>query len=246
MSSVVLILGPVVFQDFEVPGGIVFGGRQNLAIHQLTDGRRIVDCIGPEESEIAFTGAFSGPDAAVRARLLNGLRVSGGKLELTWDIFTYTVVLQEFHADYQNPFWIPYRISCTVVRDDATSPFGPTIALVLPVTADIGAAADQCAEVGIGFTQVQSALADPNVTTLGSGAHMLALSSINQVQVSIVSSIASVEAILEGAFPMIAGSTETMASDIIAATTAAQGLASLVSARGYAGRAARNLSNAST
>jgi len=65
MSDVILVLGPVAFQDFEIPSAINFGGRQRLAVHQLTNGRRVVDTMGPDASEIGFSGVFSGPDATL-------------------------------------------------------------------------------------------------------------------------------------------------------------------------------------
>lgn len=92
MSEVVLQLGPVTFSAFEIPAGINFGGRQIIAIHQLADGRRVIDSIGAAESELSFSGAFSGPTATFRARQLDSLRVAGAELSLTWDVFCYTVV----------------------------------------------------------------------------------------------------------------------------------------------------------
>ena len=60
MSAVTLVLGPIAFLDFEIPSGINFGGRQLLTVHQMTDGRRIVDCIGGDKSEISFCGTVLG------------------------------------------------------------------------------------------------------------------------------------------------------------------------------------------
>ena len=91
MSAVTLVLGPIAFLDFEIPSGINFGGRQLLTVHQMTDGRRIVDCIGGDESKYPSAVHFSGVDAAQRARVLNSLRVTGSPLILSWDIFYYTV-----------------------------------------------------------------------------------------------------------------------------------------------------------
>jgi hypothetical protein len=246
MSGIVLVLGPVAFQDFEVPSGINFGGRQLLAVHRLTDGRRVVDCIGADESEISFSGAFSGADATLRARMLNSLRVAGGELNLTWDVFFYTVVLSRLDADYQNPVWIPYRISCTVVRDEAVAAIASATALSSSILADLGFASDQCDTLGIDFTSVQNSLSDPEATILGSAAYAAAQSGISLTQLAINTQIGSAETALQTSISSNPSSVGSLIDAIMTSTRVAQQLADLTTASAYLGRAARNLSNAST
>jgi hypothetical protein len=246
MSGVVLVLGPVAFKDFEIPAGINFRGRQLLAVHQLTGGRRIVDSIGASETEIMFSGSFSGADATLRARVLNSLRVAGGVLTLTWDVFFYTVILTRFDANYQNPVWIPYRISCTVIRDEAAAAILPAISLSNSVLADLGLAAGQCANLGINLTDAQDSLADPDATTVGSAGYVAAQSSINLAQTAIDTQIRIIESAFQTAIAADTGSAGPLITNLIVSTTAAGQLADLTSAGAYVGRAARNLSNAST
>jgi hypothetical protein len=246
MSGVVLVLGPVAFQDFEIPAGINFGGRQLLAVHQLTGGRRIVDSIGASETEIVFSGSFSGADGTLRARMLNSLRVAGGVLSLTWDVFFYSVILTRFEANYQNPLWIPYRISCTVVRDEAIATILPGISLSNSVLMDLGVAAGQCANVGIDLTDAQNSLLDPDATILGSAGYVAARSSIDLAQTAINTRILTIEAAFPTGIASDAGSAGTLITNLVLSTISAAQLAYLTSAGAYVGRAARNLSNAST
>ena len=102
MSDVALLLGPIVFQDFEIPAGINFGGRQRLALHHLPGGFRIINALGRDDAQISFSGIFTGSDATLRARSLDELRVAGIALPLTWDVLFYTVLIAEFRADYCN------------------------------------------------------------------------------------------------------------------------------------------------
>lgn len=51
-----LVLGPVVFQAFEVPERIRFGGKQRVAVHELFGGGRVVDAVGAEEGPIEWSG----------------------------------------------------------------------------------------------------------------------------------------------------------------------------------------------
>jgi hypothetical protein len=121
MRDVALLLGPVAFQDFEIPSGVNFGGRQRLALYRLPGGSRVIDALGRDDAQISFAGIFAGPNATQRARSLDQLRVAGTALPLTWDVLFYTVLISNFYADYRNGWWIPYQIVCTVLRDEAST-----------------------------------------------------------------------------------------------------------------------------
>src|ERR1700761_7345057 len=96
MSDVALLLGPIVFRNFELPSGVNFGGRQRLALHRLPGGSRVIDALGRDDAQINFSGIFTGPDATLRSRSLDEMRVSGIALPLTWDVLFYTVLISEF------------------------------------------------------------------------------------------------------------------------------------------------------
>lgn len=147
MSDIVLGLGPIVFRDFEVPAGISFGGRQKLAVHELADGRRIIDCMGRRDADIEFSGTLSGPDASFRARELDQLRVFALPQPLTWDVFCFTVMLRELSLSYQNDKWIPYRIRCAVQQDETLVP--GVAAELVSTSADINTAAIESSAAGL-------------------------------------------------------------------------------------------------
>lgn len=112
-----LILGPILFRDFEVPQQITLGGRQRLAVHQLPGGVRVVDAMGADDAELGWSGILSGPDAGARARSLDSLRRGGLAWPLAWDGWRYTVIIARFEADSANPCWLPYHISCCVLAE---------------------------------------------------------------------------------------------------------------------------------
>lgn len=109
------VLGPVAFQGFEVPERITLGGKQRLAVHTLPGGTRVVDAMGPDDGELAWSGMISGIDGAERVRQLDGLRRTGQALPLGWDGWRFTVIISRFEADCASPWWVPYQISCTVL-----------------------------------------------------------------------------------------------------------------------------------
>ena len=131
-----LMLGPVVFQGFEVPERIAFGGRHRLAIHRLPGGARTVDAMGADDSDISWSGMMAGPEAGPRTRALDGMRRGGQAWPLTWDGWRFQVVVSAFLVRSEGPFWAPYRIRCTVLPE-ADAPDAP----LPPGTLDLGVAA---------------------------------------------------------------------------------------------------------
>ena len=221
MSDFSLTLGPVAFAGFELPSSITIGGRQRLAIHRLPGGIRVIDALGPDAADIHFSGIFTGPDAADRTRLLDGLRVAGGELPLVWDAFTYTVVIESCEADYRSPWWIPYRLSCAVVRDEAALLVTAVAPIASSITSDVLTA-------GSIATSAAEAVGVPGSTVAGTSANVAAMSSL---------------ATTLGTFDtQIATTTATLGTASLTDAVAAAGLlAQLTTGRGYAARAARNL-----
>lgn len=117
-------VGSIELRDFEVPSAVRFGGTHRTVVHRLGDGRRVVDRLGPDETDISFSGTISGPDAGARARGLDRLRMTGEQVTLRWDSFQFDVVIRQFAADFHSGQWISYQISCAVLdqsRQDTTS-----------------------------------------------------------------------------------------------------------------------------
>ena len=116
-ADTVLTLGDFEFARYEIPEQITFGGDQRLVVHELVGGTRVIDAMGRADAPLEWSGLFQGENALARARYLDGLRVAGQSLILTWDEFMFEVLVASFRADYQRFYQIPYRISCTVVKD---------------------------------------------------------------------------------------------------------------------------------
>ncbi len=117
--TVTLTLGDFEFADVEVPQSISFGGRQNLAVHDLIGGVRVVDAMGAFSEPLTWSGMFRGENALARARYLDAQRVAGKKLTLAWSEFRYQVVIKEFRATFERTYQIPYNIVLEVVEDEA-------------------------------------------------------------------------------------------------------------------------------
>jgi hypothetical protein len=245
MSDTTLVLGPVIFQDFEVPAGVSFGGRQQLAVHRLVGGARVVDSLGRDDAEIAFCGIFSGADAMPRACAIDELRASGLPIPLTWDVAFYTVVVSQFVADYQNGWWIPFRLVCTVVRDETAALIDAVASLAVLAVADVATAATMAVIAGVDLSGAQAALAVPQATVQQTGAYTAAQSSLTAAQTSLGGAVQSQETTMAN-LTFGVGSAEAGIATLAAATATAQQLACLAAAQAYLGRASANLANAST
>lgn len=153
-----LLLGPVRFAAFEVPEWVRFGGRQRLAVHALPGGGRVVDALGGEDGDLAWSGAFSGVDAGLRAQAVDELRRAGAPLLCAWGEWAYQVVIGAFEARAAGPWWVPYRVRLVVLYD-ASRPPG-VVDGALPGVGDGAAAAGYLAPLGLGVgVDVGAALA---------------------------------------------------------------------------------------
>lgn len=135
-----LLLGPILFQGFELPESITWGGAQSLAIHRLPGGVRIIDAMGRDDADITWSGIFAGPNATIRARALDLMRADGSVWPLTWDSFFYSAIIARLDIDHRRPNWLPYRISCTILRDEAASLLTAPISFSANVAQDLARA----------------------------------------------------------------------------------------------------------
>jgi hypothetical protein len=127
MSDLNLTLGDFTFENFEIPEKITFGGSQKLVTHELVGGGRVIDAMGRSDAPLSWTGLFMGEQANNRARYLNNLRIKGAALDLTFHEMKYKVVIENFTADFQRYYQVPYSISCVVVEDSTTPLVGVVI-----------------------------------------------------------------------------------------------------------------------
>jgi len=246
MSDSAVVLGPVVLDNFEVVSGITFGGAQRLVVHDLPGGRRVVDALGRQDAAISFQGFFSGSDATVRARLVDELRAAGGVLSLSWDVFVYSVIIRTFVADFRCAWWIPYRIECLVLRDDAAELVEAAIDLGTSVLDDLGAAAGFGLPSSVSLTAAQTYAGTPGAAVAGTASYNTALSSLTQANLGISGAITVTGNQIEPStlFGPATAATGIASLNAMAGTTGT--LCALTAASGYAGRALLNLTNAST
>lgn len=242
LRDVALSLGPVLFAAFEIPETIDFGGGQRLAVHDLPGGTRVIDLLGPVPSDIIWSGIFSGVDATSRARLLDRLRVQGQPLTLSWDVYSYSVVIRQLVVQYHNAAWVPYHIRVAVLQDNAVAIPPTAVALTTEAAADAAFAGSYGGSAGLDVSALQAAVTSPSATILGTAAYLGAQQALTGAQNSAATGFVAAD----GA---IATYARTGVSDVAAVGTlvaAAATQASLHWAGLYLTRLQANLSRAGT
>jgi hypothetical protein len=224
-------IGTIDLQDFEVPSSVRFGGRQRLTVHRLSDGRRIVESLGPDDGEISFHGTASGADADSRIRGINRLRLSGEAVWLAWESFRYRVVIKSLVMEYQSPWWIPFRVSCVIVDQEGTNASAGS-ALWAMISADLGSAMSAAGDQSSGLGALQVALSGINVMTAGTLDRAQAVNSVAATLAPIGRQISQASAAL-----ISPGERSGGYSSVFAARVASAGsLATAVNVSAYVGR----------
>lgn len=129
----ILKLGDLEFSGTEIPESIPFGGEQRSVVHELVGGVRIVDAMGRADMPLEWSGLFRGQTAVDRALYLDGLRISGKQVTLSWDAFSYDVIVTRFQGTFERYYQVPYKITCTVVKDTVS----PTLYAASPGIDDL-------------------------------------------------------------------------------------------------------------
>lgn len=168
-----LIIGGISLNEWEIPERINFGGRQQLTVHKLIGGSRVVDAMGPDPDDVRWSGRFRGPSALNRANALDALRASGAQVPLFYLGKFLTVVVSEFKPGAERFYEIPYQITCTVVADNVN---GPLATVVNGLDVLVGAALTVATALSFGGTtsaELQTAAAVASVSDAVSAAGSL-------------------------------------------------------------------------
>lgn len=219
--TVLLTLGGIVFQDFEVPESIRNGGEHALVVHKLPGGARTIDAMGADDADIPWSGRFRGANAESRARILEGYRKSGQKYLLQWSTYRYQVIVQSFRPDYQQPFEIPYSISCLVVADESAPVLTGLPGIDELIGSDLGRALGlsdslAVAEIGTAMTTVQQAISTVNTLQNAPASSLTQIAgTLGAAQQAVGASITATSDIVSAAPPVTAGGNPaTMASSL--------------------------------
>ncbi|WP_019091759.1 hypothetical protein [Komagataeibacter europaeus] len=110
-ASAPVTIGSLTLTGMEVPNLIRDGGTQQVAVHKLPGGGKIIDAVGNDPDRLELSGTFVGPTAYERALLLKSMRVAGQPVQFTGAGLSLLVKIVQYSYDFQQKgIVIPYRL----------------------------------------------------------------------------------------------------------------------------------------
>ncbi|WP_130731982.1 hypothetical protein [Komagataeibacter xylinus] len=110
-ASASVTIGSLTLTGMEVPRLIRDGGTQQVAVHRLPGGGRVIDAVGNDPDRLELTGTFVGPTAIERARVLKQMRIAGVPVPFSGAGLSLMVRIVQYSYDYaQKGVVIPYRL----------------------------------------------------------------------------------------------------------------------------------------
>jgi hypothetical protein len=142
MANDFLTLGGLVFSDWSTPSQMPFGGEHMMAVHRLPGGQRVVDTLGPSESDIQFRATVFENDAYEFTEALDALRIGGAQVPLTFAGRYYLVIVRHVKIDiHRFPQLVAYDVSCLVTNNQMAGNLGSAASTVTSlVSADLATA----------------------------------------------------------------------------------------------------------
>lgn len=96
-----VMIGDMVLTGLEVPDELIMGGRQELVVHRLLGGGRVIDTLGNDPSRLMLRGRFMGPEAQTRARMLERMRMAGAAVVFSAAGLSCQVWIAQFQYAYE-------------------------------------------------------------------------------------------------------------------------------------------------
>ncbi|AQU86235.1 hypothetical protein B0W47_00795 [Komagataeibacter nataicola] len=110
-ASAPVTIGGLTLTGMEVPNLIRDGGTQQVAVHKLPGGNKIIDAVGNDPDRLELSGTFTGPTAIERALQLKQMRIAGLPVQFTGAGLSLLVKIVQYSFDYQQKgIIIPYRL----------------------------------------------------------------------------------------------------------------------------------------
>lgn len=131
-----LVLGSIIFTEYQIPERIPYGGKQAAIAHKLIGGARVVDAMGPDEDDLTWSGRFQGSNALAQANQLDALRAAGVKVPLVFADRMYMVLITSAVLNYERPYQIPYTVTCLAVSSPNIGGFDQTVPSIDSLVSD--------------------------------------------------------------------------------------------------------------
>jgi hypothetical protein len=116
-TSDTLTIGGVTFLDEEHPEELSFELAQVWSIHVNVGGSKVGQALGPNPSDVTWTGRLFDQNLQPRFAALKAMEVAAQSVQLTYLDQSYTVVVKKFTPKYQHRWLGEYTITVGVMAD---------------------------------------------------------------------------------------------------------------------------------
>lgn len=124
--ATVLTLGPVQFEDFEVPSSLTdLGGEHKIATHSFPGGYQTQQAFGAFPVPLTWEGHMTGTTAMFRKNELDRIRVAGREVVLSFGDKIFLGLVQTCRITVRHEWLVNYQI-VFVPRVDVSSGAGPS------------------------------------------------------------------------------------------------------------------------
>lgn len=110
-------LGGIFLDSWETPDRIIIPAAQRIAKHVLIGGQRQIDTLGPDPEPIRWAGRARGANATGDMMAIRAMCIAGQQVQLSWNQFSFTVIVTRFNPVYRRPIEWRYDIECEIVDD---------------------------------------------------------------------------------------------------------------------------------
>ena len=107
--------GTFIFQYFELPETIKFGGPYRAVVHKQIGGVRQIDSLGPDPGPISWDGLMLTHDGWDRAQQLYAMYEAGDKVTVTWTGWSRDCIISDLKIQYRAANYVWYFIELTEV-----------------------------------------------------------------------------------------------------------------------------------
>ena len=110
------------FPDLAQPNALEMANTQQLAVHDLIGGGRVIEALGRRMTPVSWEGVFLGVPMAFETGLaLQALASSGGSALLTWERFRFRGLISALSLSCESTFRISYKVTF-MPSDDLSEP----------------------------------------------------------------------------------------------------------------------------
>lgn len=120
-------LGGITFSDWETPTRLALPSGHKLNKHMLIGGQRVIDAMGYDPEPMRWSARSRTPASAGQMAALKAMCDAGQTVTLTWNTYSYQVIIEKCGPVYRTPIEWEYTVTCEIVSDSSGTSLGGAV-----------------------------------------------------------------------------------------------------------------------